>query len=163
LVNRLPRLLFVTAILALSLVPAVALAQAEDVYSERTLEIARKLQCPICAGESVADSQTTLAAQMRDVIEQKVQAGESEGQILDYFVARYGEEVLSEPPKSGFHLTLWWLPVAVLLVGGLVVVLYLRERSGGNDTPTVADAADDAELEALAREALSSDTAARNA
>lgn len=157
-----PRLLLAISVLALSLTPAVALAQAEDVYSERTLEIARKLQCPICAGESVADSRTTLAAQMRDVIEQKVQAGESDDQILDYFVARYGEEVLSEPPKSGFHLTLWWLPVAVLLVGGLVVVLYLRERSGGNGTPPAQDA-EDAELEALAREALSGDAAARNA
>lgn len=161
--NRLAKLLLAIAILAYGLVPAAVVAQAEDVYSERTLEIARKLQCPICAGESVADSRTTLAAQMREVIDQKVQAGESEGLILDYFVARYGEEVLSEPPKSGFHLTLWWLPVAVLLIGGLVVVLYLRERSNGNGVPPASDAADDAELEALARDALAGDAPARNA
>lgn len=156
------RLLLALVLIVLSLTPLVAAAQAQDVYSDRTLEIARKLQCPICAGESVADSQTTLAAQMRDVIDQKVQAGESESQILDYFVARYGEEVLTEPPKSGFNLTLWWAPVAVLLVGGLVVLLYLRERSGGGPAADT-DAYDDAELESLARDALAGDSGTRSA
>ena len=52
-------------------------ASADDMYSERTLHIARQLNCPICAGESVADSQSELARQMRGIIEQKVQAGES--------------------------------------------------------------------------------------
>ena len=65
---------------------------------------------------------------MRDTIEQKVQAGESEQQILDYFVAGYGESILTDPPKSGFVLTLWWIPVLVVLVGALAVGLYLRER-----------------------------------
>jgi cytochrome c-type biogenesis protein CcmH len=130
----------------------------EDIYTERTMELARKLQCPICAGQSVADSQVTLARQMRDVIEEKVQAGESDQQILDYFVQRYGEDVLSEPPKSGFHLTLWWVPVVGLLAGAGIVVLYLREMSGRPPADGESDGERDSELEDLAHEALSPDS-----
>lgn len=148
-------LLFVLSLLA---VPSVA---AQDVYSEKTLEIARKLQCPVCAGQSVADSGSQLAAQMRDIIEQKVQAGESEDEILDFFVARYGESILTEPPKSGFSLGLWWMPVVVVLFGATVVTLFVRERTRrGASTvavrPSTNNAADDEELEAIAREILGS-------
>ena len=142
---------------------AVGVASAEDVYSERTLEIARQLQCPICSGQSVADSQVTLAKQMRDTIERKVQAGESNEQIIAYFVERYDEKVLMDPPKSGFTLTLWWVPPFVLLIGAVVVVLYFREgasrkprRTGGSDVRL-----DDEELEALAREYLNPDSKPR--
>jgi cytochrome c-type biogenesis protein CcmH len=159
-VNPLPKTLITIVLLLAAFAPAMVAAQAEDVYSEQTLEIARKLQCPICAGETVADSQTMLARQMREVIEQKVQAGESEQQILDYFVARYTETVLTAPPKSGFTLTLWWAPVAVLLLGGLVAALYMRERRGAQHDQG-RRASDDDELEALAREALAGDTSVR--
>lgn len=137
-------------------------AAAEDVYSERTLDIARELQCPICSGESVAASQTTIAKQMRDTIERQVQAGESNEQIIDYFVARY-PNILMEPPKSGFTLTLWWVPPIVLLIGALVVVLYFREGASRkprrpSDNPPGHE---DEELEALAREYLNPDTKPR--
>jgi cytochrome c-type biogenesis protein CcmH len=144
-----------TALLA-ALVLAGALvagAAAEDVYSERTLQIARELNCPICAGQSVADSQSELAVQMRAIIEQKVQAGESDAEIKAYFVERYGESILAAPPKSGFTLTLWWVPVIGVLLGAGILALYLRERT--RRPPSETDPSkDDAELEALAREIL---------
>jgi cytochrome c-type biogenesis protein CcmH len=144
----------------LFLIPAVS---AQDVYSDRTMELARQLQCPVCDGQAVADSQVTLARQMRDVIEQKVQAGETDEQIMAYFTARYGQNVLLDPPKSGFNLTLWWIPPAVLLVGGLVVFLYMREgKSGSSDARReVVVEAVDPELEEIAREYLNSDANAR--
>lgn len=139
-------------------------AAADDVYSERTLDIARQLQCPICDGQSVADSQVTLAQQMRDVIEQKVQAGESNDQIMAYFTDRYGERVLLDPPKSGFNMTLWWIPPAVLAVGALVVVLYMREGRGASRSRLAVPRQDpiDDELESLAREYLHPDTNTRS-
>lgn len=137
-------------------------AAAEDVYSERTLEIARQLRCPICSGESVAASQVTIAKQMRDTIERKVQAGESNEQIIDYFAARY-PNIMMEPPKSGFTLTLWWVPPIVLLIGAVVVVLYFREGASGKSRRSSKSLADleDEELEALAREYLNPDTKPR--
>jgi len=131
---------------------------AQDVYSEETLEISRKLQCPVCAGQSVADSGSQLAGQMRAIIEEKVQAGESEAQIIDFFVARYGDSIVTEPPKSGFSLALWWMPVVVVALGALVVGLFVRERT--RQAPRRATAGDssasDEELEAIARDVLGS-------
>ena len=144
------------AIAILSLLCLSAVASAADVYSARTLQIARQLNCPICAGESVADSQSELARQMRGIIEQKVQAGESDKQIKDYFVARYGNSVLASPPKSGLTLALWWLPVVAIAIGGLALVLFLRERT--RSTPDVDESPGrDLELEAIARDVLSAD------
>ncbi|MCO5176963.1 MAG: cytochrome c-type biogenesis protein CcmH [Thermomicrobiales bacterium] len=133
----------------------VTTASAEDMYSQRTIKLASELHCPICAGESVAASQTELARQIRGIIEEKVQAGESDQEIKDYFVARYGQSILFDPPKSGFRLGLWWMPVVVVAVGVLVVVSFVRERTK-TPRPMVQDRAldDDAELEAIAREVL---------
>lgn len=138
---------------------AVGEAVAQDVYSPRTLELARRMHCPVCAGQTVADSNSELALQIRGIIEEKVQAGESDQQILDYFVARYGPSILAEPPKSGIGMGLWWMPVLVVAVGAVVVVTYLRERTR---VPVTArsDADDDAELEAIARDVLGTGTEA---
>jgi cytochrome c-type biogenesis protein CcmH len=154
-----PHSLFAACILLLlGLLLLTPAALADDVYSSRTLAIATQLRCPICAGESVAASQTEIAKQMRDLIETKVQAGESNQQILDFFVARYGDSILMEPPKSGFSLGLWWMPVVVVVVGALVVGLFLRDRT--RRTPLVQSAPvepTDPELEAIAREVLGDD------
>ncbi|HUG15984.1 MAG TPA: cytochrome c-type biogenesis protein CcmH [Thermomicrobiales bacterium] len=138
---------------ALAVLGVVMSASAQDVYSPRTLELSRRLHCPVCAGQSVADSNSELARQIRGIIEEKVQAGESDQQILDYFVARYGVSILADPPKSGIGLGLWWMPVAVVLVGAAVVVTYLRERTRLPVTAAVDD--HDEELDAIARDVLS--------
>ena len=147
----------VVGVLAVVLVAllGVATANAEDMYSQRTIKLAREIHCPICAGESVADSQTELARQIRGIIEEKVQAGESDQEIKDYFVARYGESILFDPPKSGFRLGLWWMPLIVVGVGALVVVSFVRERTRAPRPLTAEQPSDDdAELEAIAREVL---------
>lgn len=146
------------AIIALTLL-GVAPVAAEDVYSQQTLEIARGLQCPVCSGQSVADSNAELARQMRAIIEQKVQAGESPEQIRAYFVESYGPAILSDPPKSGFTLTLWWVPVFGIVAGALILGVFLRERTRVR-RPAVAmpgDTPTDAELESIARDVLTSD------
>lgn len=148
----------ILAILGVLLTGTVG-AAAEDVYSERTLDIARELRCMVCDGESVAASQASLSVQMRATIEEKVQAGWTDQEIKDYFVDRYGEQILMEPPKEGLNLTLWWLPVVALGIGATVVVLYLREntgvlRSAGQDS----DEELDPELEQIARDALGPDS-----
>ena len=144
-------LLAALALLALT----TASVGADEAYSKRTLEIARQLNCPICQGETVADSRSPLAAQMRGIIEQKVQAGESTAQIKEYFRQRYGTTVLAEPPRSGLTLMLWWLPVVAVVMGAVIVALYLRERTrGAMANASQAPSSDDAELEAIAREVL---------
>lgn len=139
----------------LLLVVGVSAVAAEDLYSERTMKLASRMQCPVCSGQSVADSQVTLARQMRDVIEQMVQEGQTDEEIIAYFKARYGENIMLEPSRSGINLALWWIPPVVLLIGLVIVVLYLRE--GKQPAPKPVPVEQDDELEQLANRYLRSD------
>ncbi len=85
--------------------------------------IAEDLACPVCHGQSVADSSSQLAGQMRDVIHQKVAAGESRDAIERYFVDAYGDAILLNPPRHGFWLLIWLVPVAFVAVGLAAVSL----------------------------------------
>ena len=111
------------ALLALTLVPWVAHADALD---EGVRRVALQLQCPVCEGETVADSPSGLAADMRSVIRTKLTAGESDQQILNEFVASYGDGILTEPPKRGISLGVWIGPVIGVVFGALAVGLLLK-------------------------------------
>lgn len=93
---------------------------------ERVNQVASQLQCPICNGESVADSPSALAGQMRAVIRQQLQSGASEQQVIGYFVSRYGESIRQQPPKSGFTLLMWLGPLVMLLAGIFIVAQVAR-------------------------------------
>jgi len=95
-------------------VPARALA---DDLDDRARAIAKKLQCPVCQTISVADSPSDLAVQMRTIIRQKLAEGWTEEQIINYFVERYGEGVLLEPPRQGFGLLAWVGPAVGIILG----------------------------------------------
>jgi cytochrome c-type biogenesis protein CcmH len=111
------------ALLLLVALPAVAHADAMDNAVHR---VALQLQCPVCEGETVADSPSGLAADMRSVIRTKLTAGESDQQILDEFVASYGDSILTEPPKRGISLGVWVGPLIGVAVGALIVGLLLK-------------------------------------
>src|SRR5262249_40601817 len=74
---------------------------------QRTHDIASQLQCPVCNGESVADASTPVAQQMRAVIREDVEAGQSDDQILASFRASYGDSILLRPPFDGFTAIIW--------------------------------------------------------
>ena len=128
-----PLLLALALLLA---VPALAHADAQD---DAVRRIALQLQCPVCEGETVADSPSGLAADMRAVIRTKVAAGESDQQILDEFVASYGDGILTEPPKRGISLGVWIGPlVGVVLGAGLVAMLLINWRRPAAAQPIAA-------------------------
>lgn len=108
------------------MVTAISAAQPKSL-DERTLEVARQIQCPVCNGESVADSPAQKAAEMRGVIRQQLAAGRSEQQVLDYFSQVYGSEILESPPQQGFTSLIWIMPVLMLLAGAFAVVVLARE------------------------------------
>lgn len=117
---RRPSVLAAALILvAVAVVWSVTVARAAQPKSldERTYEVARQLQCPVCNGESVADSSSPIAQTMRDLIHQKLAAGESEQQIIQEFHQRYGDTILETPPMQGFTLLIWLGPVVMLLAG----------------------------------------------
>jgi cytochrome c-type biogenesis protein CcmH len=117
------RLLAALVLLALLALPAVVHADALD---DGVRRIALQLQCPVCEGETVADSPSGLAADMRSVIRTKLAAGEPDQQILDEFVASYGDGILTEPPKRGISLGVWVGPLVGVALGALLVIALLR-------------------------------------
>jgi cytochrome c-type biogenesis protein CcmH len=97
-----------------------------DAVDDSVRRIALQLQCPVCEGQNAADSPSGLATDMRRVIRTKLAAGESDQQILDEFVASYGDSILSEPPKHGISLGVWLGPALGVALGALVLGVLLR-------------------------------------
>ncbi len=104
----------------------VQLTVAQEQQAER---IGMKIHCPICSGESIAQSQTDISRQMMNQVRAMIQAGRPEQEILDSFVSSYGERILLEPPKRGVTSLLWTLPMALLVLGALLWWLYLQRAS----------------------------------
>src|SRR6266536_6637219 len=94
---------------------------------QRVHDVASQLKCPICQGESVADSPSQLAQQMRGVIRQQLQSGRSDQQVIQYFVDRYGQQIVWSPPWQGFMLLAWLVPIALLLGGAVLLFMVLRD------------------------------------
>ena len=141
------------------LVTAISAAQPKSL-DERTLEVARQIQCPVCNGESVADSPSLKASEMRAVIRQQLAEGRSEQQVLAYFSDVYGSDILESPPQQGFTSLIWIMPVLMLVAGIVAIVTLAREwqrqarvASAGN-ADGVAEITGDVTLSAEERQAL---------
>lgn len=121
------------AVVALAVLLAAAGEGGPATVHDRAQEIASELRCPVCQNLSVADSPSRLAGEMRSDIADRLRAGQSEGQVKDYFVGRYGEWVLLEPTRRGLNLVPWLFPIVALLAGAAiwVVVLLRRPRPEG--------------------------------
>lgn len=122
---------------------AVARAQtysSDDPLKDRTHAIAAQLRCPVCQGLSLADSQSELSLQMRGVITEQLRAGKSEQQVIDYFVAKYGEWILLEPKARGFNLIAYFLPLILLAAGIGVIYVSVRKwtRAGASEATSAA-------------------------
>lgn len=105
-----------------------------DTAAARTDRLQTNLRCPVCQGLSVADSPSDAARAMGTRIEELVNQGYTEDQITYYFVDRYGAWVELEPPDED-HKTLFLAPIAVVLVGGILLLLWgRRERTAATQT-----------------------------
>jgi cytochrome c-type biogenesis protein CcmH len=103
-------------------------ASSEDLDLEaRTSALASTLRCPVCQGESIQDSPSELAQNMRAVVRDQLRAGRTPDEIKAYFVSKYGEWILLEPEMKGLNVLLYVFPV-LLVVGGLVLVTVLVRR-----------------------------------
>ncbi len=93
---------------------------------EEVRGIAAELRCPVCQNLSVADSPSQMAEEMRGLIRERLQAGESPEAIKAYFVGRYGEWILLAPKREGFNLLVWVLPLLGMAGGAVGLYLVLR-------------------------------------
>lgn len=99
----------------------------EDVES-RTYSLGKVLRCPVCQGLSVADSRSDAAVAMKNRIQELVELGYSDDQIIDYFVERYGEFTLLRPKDK--HWFVWFAPSMAIVLGLSVVALQWRRKQG---------------------------------
>lgn len=130
---------------ALVVVAAVVLTiglsrPSHPTLDQRVQHIAGMVRCPICNGESAAVSQSTPAVEIRDQIRQDLQAGQSQGQILDSLVKSYGSGILEKPRTSGIGLVVWVVPVVGFVVGlaGLSFA-FVRWRARASETSETSE------------------------
>ena len=123
------RLLWLGVLLvAVSSLPSGTIV-AQVSYEEQMWKIAERLACPVCAGQSVKDSDSQLASQMRQLIVDRLRLGEDPEKIVQFLVERYGEGVRMDPPKTGFGLGVWIGPVVFFAIGSVLVTLMLTRAS----------------------------------
>ena len=136
---RVTRLTFyVLLLLGILAVPALALAQSGDrpVSDDEVNAIARDLYCPVCESTPLDVCPTQACADWREVIRTKLTEGESAEEIRDYFELQYGARALAEPPRSGFTLAVWILPIGAVIVGVFLFGRYLsRIRTAAEPGP----------------------------
>lgn len=118
--------IFIAPLVFLFLCALLATAQT---VTDRTDAIAKQLMCPVCAGQSVAESNSDLARDMRKLIRRKIESGQSDGEIISFFRGKYGDTILAEPPMRGFNLVVWLLPFAATLAGVVFATVYIRKNT----------------------------------
>ena len=127
------RLLLVIA-MVLSAAPAFAV-NPDEVLADPALEararaISAELRCMVCQNQSIDDSNAELAKDLRLLVRERITDGDSDEQVLNYIVSRYGEFVLLKPRFSLRTLLLWGAPVLLILAGGVSLIVFARKRAG---------------------------------
>jgi cytochrome c-type biogenesis protein CcmH len=147
-------------LLALAGSPAVAVEPGEMLkdpgQEERARELGREIRCLVCQSQSIEDSAADLARDLRHIVRERIEAGDSDNQIRAFLVARYGDFVLFNPPVKPATYVLWFGPVIVFFVASTAVLVYLRRRrraaSDTASTPAALTAEEERRLERLLAE-----------
>lgn len=108
--------------------------QPDEIMSDpakeaRARDLSRELRCMVCQNQSIDDSEAPLARDLRLLVRERIAAGDSDAQVIDFLVARYGEFVLLKPRLNPHTLLLWLLPPLALAGGGFALWAYSRRRS----------------------------------
>jgi cytochrome c-type biogenesis protein CcmH len=104
------------------------------------------IMCPVCPAETIDQAQVPLARQMKQIIRQKLSDGQTREEILDYFVDRYGEQILAAPKREGFHLIAWVAPIFIIFGALSLGILALKSmKNAKEDVPLGSTIVDDQE------------------
>jgi cytochrome c-type biogenesis protein CcmH len=133
-------LLVVVALLGATPLYAV---QVDEILPDPALEararaISHDLRCMVCQNQSIDDSEAPLARDLRLLVRERLKAGDSDTQVVDFMVARYGEFVLLKPRMSWHTAILWGAPLTILIMGLFAIGFSVLRRSAGAELPEVA-------------------------
>jgi cytochrome c-type biogenesis protein CcmH len=124
---------FLALVLMAAALPAAHAVEPGEVLKDQALEkraraISKRLRCLVCQNQSIDDSDADLARDLRILVRERLSAGESDEQVVNFIVARYGDFVLLRPPVKPATFALWFGPLIILLIAGFGVVVFLRRR-----------------------------------
>jgi len=129
-----------TLLILFFLSPAViAQYHNEEALQKAATELSDLIMCPICPGQTIAQSSNETSTQMRDLVLKKLRQGQTKEEILQYFESRYGERIMAKPNIKGLNVILWFLPF--LLVALLIILIYylIHHWSKRDQVETVTD------------------------
>lgn len=137
------RLFAALALLVLAVTAAHAVNPDEmlddPALEQRARDISAKLRCLVCQNESIDDSNADLARDLRVIVRERLEEGDTDGQVVDYVVARYGEFVLLQPRLSARNMLLWGTPLIGLVLGFLAIVFLYRMRNRAGPVDRLSD------------------------
>lgn len=139
---------FMTTFLAATLAGPVFAVLPDEILKDpvleaRARELSKGLRCLVCRNESIDESNADLARDLRILLRERIVAGDTDAEAVDWLVDRYGEYVLLNPPATGSTLILWIAGPAMLLMGLGGAAVYLRRRRGARDAGAVALSAEE--------------------
>jgi cytochrome c-type biogenesis protein CcmH len=148
------RFVLVSLFLALFAPGAAFAVQPDEILKDPVLEararqLSEELRCMVCQNQSIDDSNAPLAHDLRVLVRQRLTEGDSDRQVMDFLVARYGEFVLLKPRLELHTLLLWGLPPAALLAGIIAIVMMARRRKSVDVQPEALSAAEQRRLSTL--------------
>lgn len=146
------RLRWILIAVALSIGAPSLAVQPDEILPDPALEqrarnLSQGLRCLVCRNENIDESHADLARDLRLLVRERLSAGDSDAQVIDYIVDRYGEYVLLMPRGDGVNLILWLAGPAMALGAAAIALMYQRKRRlEGEETPVALDEAEAARL-----------------
>ncbi|MEO6396781.1 MAG: cytochrome c-type biogenesis protein [Devosia sp.] len=135
--------------------PALAVDPGEmlgdPALEARARTVSANLRCLVCQNQSIDDSDADLAHELRLIVRERLVAGDTDQQVVDYIVARYGEFVLLQPVVAPHTIVLWAAAPIVLIIGGIVLIFAMRRRRSAA-APTALTSDEQQALDELGRE-----------
>jgi len=125
---------------------------ADPALEARARNLSKELRCMVCQNQSIDDSEAPLAHDLSVLVRERLQAGDSDAQVINFLVARYGEFVLLRPQFAWHTAALWGLPPVALLIGIVAIVLVVRRRRAPPAETANLSAAEEARLTELLRD-----------
>lgn len=110
----------------------------DSLLEATTREVASQLRCPVCQGNSIQDSPSELAQEMKGLVREQLQSGKTPDEVKRYFIDKYGEWILLEPKASGFNLLVYLLPILAVGGGVILVLRAVKKWTSPQETPNGA-------------------------
>jgi cytochrome c-type biogenesis protein CcmH len=115
---------------------------SDPVLESRAREISAGLRCPVCQNESIDESNATISHELRVLLRERLVAGDTDAQVVDFLVARFGEFILLQPDRQGANLILWAAAPVMLIIALMVGWITIRRRAPAEEQLSEAERAE---------------------